>query len=99
MAILKCPKCWREREEARSQPIGEVKVCGSCAMDIDPVIGFLAFYGYRLQKVEIEEDGSFLVAATGDETPPPPTSFKDDGLSMIKTPSIDPGPKAGRAKP
>lgn len=71
---LTCPRCFKKREEAKSQPIPAVKICGGCAMDVDAVIGFLEFQGYSLQLVMILDESTGELIVTGEVPPHPPTS-------------------------
>lgn len=84
MSILTdpCPKCFRKREEARTQPLNDQKICGSCAMDVDSVVGWLEFVGYQIQRKmpfllpNGEIDGPALdeaLEAANEEPPKPPT--------------------------
>lgn len=64
---LICPRCFKTREEAKRQPLNDIKVCGGCAMDIDAVLGFLSFSGYGLQLAMFDADANVLVnTATGE---------------------------------
>jgi len=76
MAAIRCSRCFRDREEAKKQPIADVLICGGCAMDVDAVIGFLEFCGYGLQLTIVPNRRSPALEgdATADEEPPkPPT--------------------------
>jgi len=69
--ILKCPKCFRNREEARSQPLPGVKVCGGCAIDLENAIGFAEYQGFQLTMLPVEGKDPHGTA-TGEEPPKPP---------------------------
>jgi len=88
MAVIHCTKCFRKREEARSQPIPDMKICGACAMDVDSVVGWLEFNHYQLQRTfpEVVEGQGDVdpatgeIKATGDEPPKPPTKAEKAAL-------------------
>ena len=50
LAVVRCPRCFQEREEARRPVLAELVICGGCAIELGAAIGFLEFLGYRLQK-------------------------------------------------
>lgn len=65
MAIQRCPRCFQEREESKRPVLPDVKVCGSCAMDLGGAIGFLEYQGFLpLTRKPVE--------TTGEEPPSPP---------------------------
>ena len=70
MAVKRCERCFREREEAKKQPVADINICGGCAMDVDAVIGFLEFCGYALQLTIVPNKRS--PGLTADEEPPKP---------------------------
>ena len=91
MAIVRCPMCFQEKEEARRQPLGGIVFCTGCAIDTGRILGFLEFSGFLVMVKDHYEalvhagDGTGYVPAdmpadqAPDEEPPkPPTESKDE---------------------
>jgi len=100
MAILKpgCPRCFRPREEAKTQPLANLKICGGCAMDVQGILGFLEFQGWQIQR-RLERPETPAI----DEEPPDPPIDPTKPQDVVESPETmldTPQPlKPRRAKP
>lgn len=85
MASLTCPRCFKTREEAKSQPIPDIRICGGCAMDVDAVLGFLRFNNYQMQMVMVVDEETGELKLAGHLVEPPEAQKKEQTPTPSKT--------------